>query len=271
MQKHAISICSYILVASAFGAFARWIMNNAAFETDTGLMIPGAIWSKLAFVVVLLCLGGIVWTVRAFWYQGYYPAQTCRQVIHGNYLFIAPITKLLGAMMFIGAFIAFLIAGYELYSSVVRTLCLLAMATAWAFVKLNEEPDPENPMSAARETLLVALPAIMYAYWLVVSYRTHAAQPSVWSYAVEILAICASMLGTFYFAGYGFDFPRPYAALGCLMAGSFMSLVTILDSRNIGMALMFVAGAGMQLYYVWMIADSMSEQWPEAESENLTE
>jgi len=169
-------------------------------------------------------------------------------------------------LMVIGAVIAFLIAGYELYSSIVRTLCVLAIAAAWAFVKLSEQPFEEEP-SPNKQTLLAAIPVVMYVYWLVVSYRTHAAIPGVWSYALEIFAISASILGMFYFAGYGFEFPRPYAALGSLMAGAFLSLVTLLDSRNIGQTLMMVAGAAMQMYYAYMIITSMSAEWPEEEKE----
>ena len=107
----------------------------------------------------------------------------------------------------------------------------------------------------------------MYVYWLVVSYRTHAAIPSVWSYALEIFTIGASILGMFYFAGYGFEFPRPYAALGCLLTGALLSLVTLMDDRNIGQSLMFVAGAAMQMYYAYMIMTSMSPEWPEEPEE----
>ena len=41
MRKQAISICCSVLIAAAFGSFVRWIQNQAAFELETGLMIPG--------------------------------------------------------------------------------------------------------------------------------------------------------------------------------------------------------------------------------------
>lgn len=266
MQKHAISICSFVLIAAAFSSFTRWIQNQAAFELETGLMIPGSLWSKVAFGACVLCIVGIVLMVRRLWYRGYYPAQNFATVINGSPAVLHRVTRGIAGLMVIGAVIAFLIAGYELYSSMVRTLCVLAIAAAWAFVKLNEAVFEEK-RSSAKETMLCAVPVVMYGYWLVVSYRTHAAIPSVWSYAVEVIAIGASILGMFYFAGYGFDFPKPYAALGCLMTGTFLSLVTLLDDRNIGLALMLIAGAAMQLYYAWMIITAMSEEWPEEAAE----
>lgn len=264
MQKHALSICSFALIAAAFSSFARWIQNQAAFEQETGLMITGSLWSKVALLMCAVSVIGIVLVVRRLWYRGYYPAQEYSVIINGDPVWLRRITRCIAAVMVIGAVIAFLIAGYELYSSMVRTLCVLAVVAAWAFVKLSEVPFAEKK-SPMKETVLGVIPAGMYVYWLVVSYRTHAALPSVWSYAVEVIAICASILGMFYFAGYGFDYPRPYVALGCLLTGSVLSMVTLLDDRNIGLALMLIAGAAMQLYYAWMIISSMSEQWPEEE------
>lgn len=265
MQKNAITMCSYVCVAAAFSGFARWIQNQAAFELETGLMIPGSVWSKVAFLFCTVVIAGIMWLVRRLWFKSYYPAQKYETIIHGPQAWLRRITRSIAAVMVVGAVLAFLIAGYELYSSIVRTLCVIAIATAWAFVKLSEIPFGEKKPSSMMETVYVSLPAVMYIYWLIVSYRTHAANPSVWSFALEIFAISASALGTFYFAGYAFEFPKPYAAVAGLMAGAFLSLVTLMDSRNIGMQLMMVAGAAMQLYYVWMIVSGMQEEWPEIE------
>ena len=262
MQKKALTICSSVLVLAAFSAFARWIQNQAAFELETGLMIPGSISSKVTFIMCVLCLLGIGWMVRGLWYDGYYAPDSIDKIISGSPLWLNRITGSIAAVMLVGAVIAFLIAGYELYSTMVRTLCVLAAAAAWGFVKLSQVPFAEKK-SPLKESLYAALPAVMYVYWLLVSYRTHAAIPSVWNYAVEVFAICMSILGTFYFAGYAFDFPRPYVTLVTLMAGAYLSLVTLPDSRNVGLALMLVAGAAMQLYLAWMVITSLSEEWPE--------
>lgn len=262
MQKKALTTCSSVLVLAAFSAFARWIQNQAAFELETGLMKVGHLSGKVTFIICVLCLLSIGWMVRGLWYEGYYAPESVDKIINGDPRWLRRITRGIAAVMVIGAVIAFLIAGYELYSTMVRTLCVLAIAACWGFVKLSELPFAEKK-SPMKETLYAALPAVMYVYWLLVSYRTHAAIPSVWSYAVEIFAIGLSILGTFYFAGYAFDFPKPYIALASLMAGAYLSLVTLPDSRNAGLALMLVAGAAMQLYLAWMIISSLSEEWPE--------
>ena len=228
-------------------------------------MIPGNKWSVIALLLCVAMLLLMVNQVRKLWYKGYYPAPTYTQIINGDPAWLRRITRGIAFLMVAGAAVAFLVAGYELYTSMARTLCVMAAATAWAFVKLSEQPFEEKP-STAKQMLYVSIPVVTYVYWLIVNYRQHAAIPSVWSYAVEIIAISVSLLGVFYFAGYGFDFAKPYIAMGCMMAGAFLSLVTLSDTRNIGQTLMLVAGAAMQLYYVWMIVSSMSEEWPEEEA-----
>lgn len=270
MQKHAITISCYVLVAAAFSGFFRWIQNQAAFEVDTGLMIHGTIWSKLALVMCLIAVAGIALLVRSLWYKGYYPAQTYDRLIKGDPLWLGRITKCIAAVMILGAAINMFIGSYSVHRSIQGLLSVLGMAAAVAFVKLSELPfaEKQNP---TKHTLLASIPVVFYLDWLTVSYRTHAAIPSVWSYAVEIIAIGACIAGMFYFAGYGYEYPRPYAALGCLMGGAFLSMVTLMDDRNLGQQLMLIAGAAMQMYYAWMIVMSMSEQWPEEVSEASVE
>lgn len=262
MQKHGITAVVYTLIAAAFGGFFRWIQNQAAFETDTGLMISGAIWSKLALVVCLIGLAGIVYLVRGLWYKNYYPAQTYDKIIHGDPLWLDRITKVMAGLMVLGAAINMFIGSYDVYRTIQGLLSVLAVASAWAFVQISRLPFAEK-QSPLRHSLLASIPVAFYVDWLTVSYRTNGALPSVWAYAPEIIAISVCLVGMFYFAGYGWDFPQPYAAVGCLMAGAMLSLVTLMDSRNVGQQLMLVAGAAMQLYYVWMIIGSMSEAWPE--------
>lgn len=262
MQKHGINAVVYTLIAAAFSSFFRWIQNQAAFEADTGLMIEGAIWSKLALVVCLIGIGGIVYLVRSLWYKNYYPAQTYDQIIHGDPVWLERITKGIGAVMVLGAAVNLFIGSYSVYRNLQGVLSVLGIVTAWAFVQMSRLPQAEK-QSPMRHSLLASIPVVFYLDWLTVSYRTNGANPSVWAYAPEIIAIGMCIAGMFYFAGYGWDFPRPYAAVGCLMAGAMLSLTTLMDARNVGQQLMLIAGGAMQLYYVWMIITSMSEIWPE--------
>ena len=265
MRKLAISMCSYVLCMSAFGGFFRWIQNMSAFEPETGLMIHGSVWSKITLVVLLVAVAGIFFLARRLWYKDYYPAQGYETLFAGDEYWVMKPAKIFSGLMLIGSVVLILLAQYHVYHSILRTLALLGLATSWAYVKLLRLPfDKKSPNMVS---LLAAVPVVFYCYWLLVSYRTNAAVPSVWQYGLEILAICASVLGMFYAAGYGFGMPRPYHAIAWLNTGALLSLVTITDSRLFGMQLMMLAGAGMQMYLSWMIISSLQEHWPEDEEE----
>ena len=271
MQKHAITLGVYVLIASACTAFFRWVQNLSAFELETGLMIPNILWSKVAFVVCLAALGGIVFMVSRFWYRNYYPAQTYEQLFVGDPYWIDRITKLIAGIMIAGAAVNFFIGTYSVYRNLQGVLSLLAIATAVAFVQLSDLPWAEEH-SSFKHGLWSAIPVVFYMDWITVSYRTHAVVPSVWSFAPEIFAIGMCIIAAFYFAGYGWDFPRPYAALGCGLAAALLSLMTLMDERNLGQQMMLIAGAAMFLYNSWMIVVSMKAVWPsEAETDAPTE
>ena len=269
MRKTAISMCSYVLCMSAFGGFFRWIQNMSAFEPETGLMIHGSIWSKLTLVVLLVAVAGIFFLARRLWYKDYYPAQTFEALFAGDEYWNAKMAKIFSGLMLIGAVVLILLAQYHVYHSILRTLALLGALTAWAFMKLVRLPyDGKSPNMVSA---LASVPVLLYCYWLLVSYRTNAAVPSVWRYGLEILAICASIMAMFYVAGYGFHTPKPYHALAWLNTGALLSLVTITDSRLLGLQIMLLAGAGMQLYLSWMIISTMQDQWPEDVEETAGE
>ncbi len=269
MQKHAITFGVYLLIAAAFTAFFRWIQNMSAFELETGLMISGVLWSKVALAVCLIALGGIIYLVRDLWYRNCYPAQTYEQLIVGDPYWIDRITKLIAAVMILGAAINLFMESFGVHRIIYGLLSVFAVAMAVAFVKLSKLPLEEKP-SSSKQAFLSAVPVVFYLDWLTVSYRIHAADPSVWSYAPEIITICMCIAATFYFAGYGWDFPRPYAALGCSLAAALMSFSILMDDRKVGQQLMLIAGAAMMLYHAWMIVVSMKKEWP-AQPENTSE
>jgi fluoride ion exporter CrcB/FEX len=86
--------------------------------------------------------------------------------------------------------------------------------------------------------------------------RTFKAEPAE-SYAVEILAIAAALLGFYYMAGYAFGRVKPRSALYFDMLGAFLCIVSLADDGNFGEKLMFAAAASMLLFWAWMIVENL--------------
>ena len=253
-------ICCYVCVAAAFGAFFRWIQNQAAFEADTGLVIYGSIWSK---IVVLLCLAaatGILGLVVGLRKKDFYPTTTCATVFRGTTPLPPYIYNTLAVVMIVGGVVLYVVAKYEQYGAILRLLSIFAVLSGLSFRYLVSAPYKKH--EDALQCLCCAVTVLMYSYWLIVCYKLHAATPSAWTYGFEVLAIGANAISFYYVAGYAFGRVRPYRSLFFSMLGAFLSLVTLPDGHYLGMQLMFVASAGMQMYFAWMITANMRLEKP---------
>lgn len=265
MRKNAMVICCYVCVTAAFGAFFRWIQNQAAFETATGLVIYGSIWSK---IVALLCmaavLGGLA-LVIGLRKKDFYPARDCKTVFLG----MPPVTtyyyNFMAVLMILGGAVLFVTSKYEQYATILRVLALFAILSGLSFRYLVAAPYKEHEDNL--QCLCCTVMVLMYSYWLVVCYKLHAATPSAWTYGFEVLAIGTNAISFYYMAGYAFGRVRPYRSLFGSMTGAFLSLVTLPDGHYLGMQLMFLASAGMQLYFAWMIASNMRLEKPVSPAE----
>ena len=267
MRKNALMITCYVCVAAAFGAFFRWIENQAGFEQETGLVIPGSIWH---FVAALVCLAGAVGLlalVVGLRRKHFREPETCEEAFHG----IAPLSTycvyLLTGMMIGSGLILYVQAGAERYPLLLRLLAIFAILSGMGLpylLKEREKARDENLMC-----LCAALPVLMCSFWLVVSYKIHGTEPSAWSFGMEILAICADAVGFYYLAGYAFGRVRTYRTLYFLLLGTFLSLVAFGDGTVFGRKLLLLACAGTQLYCAWCVVSNLRvcAEKPETEAE----
>jgi len=104
------------------------------------------------------------------------------------------------------------------------------------------------------------LPVLMYALWLVLSYIQNAYNSVPWSFAVEIAAIIAAMMGFFRVAGFAFRVPDGHKALFAVMMGAVMCILTLADERYMGMQLILLASAGMLILYEWILVRNLKKK-----------
>jgi len=255
MRKNALVMCCYVCVAAAFGAFFRWIQNMAAFETETGLYIPGSLWSKVLVLVCVAVLAGLLGLVVGLQKKQYLPAENCAAAFRGTTPLPPYLYTVLGVVMVLGGLILFVTSKYQTLQTVLRLLAFLTVLAGAGFAHMMAAPykKRESAMLCLSSGLLV----ILGCFWLVVSYKLHSNDPSAWSYGMEIMAIGADTIGFYYLAGYAFGRVRPYRTVFFGLAGALLSLITLVDDRTLGMQMMFVACAGMLMYACWMIIANM--------------
>ena len=112
------------------------------------------------------------------------------------------------------------------------------------------------------------LPVLMYALWLVLCYMQNAYNSVAWSYAVEVLAIIAAMLGYFRVAGFAFHAPDGHKALFGAMFGTAMCVMALADERYMGMHMIFLASAGQLGLSVWVIVRNLEKRRPDGSKDD---
>lgn len=260
MRKNAIILCCYVCVAAAFGGFFRWIQSLASFEAETGLIIPGSVWSKLMVLVCVAAVLGLLALVLNLRKREYFPARTCEAVYRGTTPLPPYLYTLFALIMAAGGVVLFITAKFRAYQTLMRLLAFFAVLSAGSFYYLASSPYRQR--EKGMQCLCAAVLTLTGCFWMILSYKLNSTVPSVWHYGVEILALAADTLGFYYMAGYAFGAPKPYRSMFFVFTGAFFSLVSMADDRMLGMQLIMAAVAGMLMYSGWMIAASMRAEKP---------
>ena len=110
---------------------------------------------------------------------------------------------------------------------------------------------------------LSVLPVLFFCLWLVVFYKENAANPILWSYGMEILAIAMCLLAVFRLSAYLFYRAKPRRAIFACMLALITSLATLTDSVSLG-ARAVLGGWGIGTAVMcWIIINNFVPPAPE--------
>ena len=254
-------MCVSSAVLAAFGGFLRWMQNQISFEKETGLAVRGSMWPYM--VALWLIVGAVYYIVVLSRMQGKgrvrLPMKFAEAFRPDNVL-IPALSLLFGLIMMVGG--ALLMLRTPLAEPQRGLLVILggfAVLTGLSYPIYLLRAGEEDPPSALRPTL-AAFPIVLFAFWLIVSYKMHIVNPTITSYAPEILTIAAAAIAFFRLAGFAFESPKPGRALFWGSYASFLCLLGMADSRYTGEQLLLIAAAGMLLLQVWLISSHGEKQ-----------
>lgn len=258
MQQLALKLECYILGSSAFAVFIRWLQLQIAFD-ENGLC--GRSTLNVSVVLIVIAAGAVFLRFIKKMKESRLvpPTEPILALANSGHRLYGFIRWTIGVIMCLGALL--LALSCETDENVILLLILagLAFLSGVAFPVLMQKV---NSVTAKIGTmcLLSTLPVMMYALWLVVSYKENDINSVVWDYAVEIIAISVAMVALFYNAGYVFGQPKPWKSLFFSMLGAVLCIMCIADERYFGMQLIFIATALMFMYYVWVIVENMGKK-----------
>lgn len=240
MRKEA-SLAMFTCVTAAVSSFIRWVQNNNIYERSTGLVRP-SIWNNImlaacAFTVIGLAF--LTFRLKNSDARGDY-----RTALRARTILFPAAALILGVGMVAGAFMLIRGRGDSMYPNLNLILAVFAVLCGASFPALALGPKKDS--SGAFICVCSVMPVFFFCCWLVICYRENSANPVLWSFAFEILAICAAALGFYYLAGYAFQRAKPYHTIFFSQLGAFLCIVALGDDRILAKQL-FLLTSGLML------------------------
>lgn len=264
MRKNALIISCITCVFGAFGAFFRWLLDLTAFEAESGLYIPGNIWSKALVITCLGCAAALLAAVMKLKKKdGLALSEDYSAAMCGSTVAFKPIYIFISALMAAGGVLLALSAGenrYSVFQLILAVLGILAAVGFWLMMSAaKRRRDP--PLNCFGATLII----LLYCFWLIVSYRENTASPVIWSYAMELLAISGALAASYFIAGVPFGRQKPFVTIFFCQFAAFLCITTLPDKRATGQQIMLIATAVMLVFVSWILISNL--RVPQAEPE----
>lgn len=240
MQKmiaYARRVCATVCVLSAFGFAARWVQNMSIFDPETHLAAPGAgsSWFLVLFSLAALVGMGIMLFPTLSYGLGDDPASAIRS---GSGLY-RNLCALIGAALCLSGAILMLKAYDQAYPMLRKVLGTLAILSGAGILYTGRAGKQDAESSAACFGTIV--PVLFGCFWLIVSYKDHAANPVIWSYAVEVVAISTATVALYLIAGFVFCRPRLFPTCMMSAVAAYFCFMTLGDDRAFMYQVFFAA------------------------------
>ncbi len=249
MRKNALTICCFTCAFGAIGAFCRWLQNQLAFD-EAGLSAASA-WNYIVPLVIIAAAVCFYTFIPKYKRSGLAMTSDFYDTFAGGTMLLVPGAWVIGGVMILGSLILIATADENVNLVLFRILAVLGVLSGVSFgltaVCARRRFHP------GLACLFSTVPIIQFCMWLIISYKQNSTNPTVWAYAVEILAVAAALVALYFFAGYPYGRVKPYSTLYSAMLGAFLCIVALADDRNFGLQLMLVSAAAMQLFWAWLI------------------
>lgn len=234
MRKDNLTIIGVTAVGGAFALFVRWLQNGAVFDPQTGLATPNA---AVSWVLAALCIAVAAIQLVLSLRLRYRLAEAEAPVSSGALQLLTRIVRLvLSALSIVGGVLMLLSALRAEQTVLLICLAILALGTGLGMLWLSLRASGRS----SAHCLCYAVPIIFYCLWLIVVYKDNASNSTLWSFCMEILAICAGILAWFFSAGRVFDNPQPTKAIFFSQLAAFLGILLLADTLPLGTHLLLL-------------------------------
>ena len=256
MRNSAYPLCITTLVLAAFGGFFRWLQNQVSFDPETGLAVVGSRWMYVtAAWLVIAAVILLVQSRRAINRDRVRRPETFEQAFHPVGGYTGVFVLLCGLLMAAGGVLLFFTVPFsDRQRSLLQVVAVIAAVYGFLF-PFQLADKGERPRTAT--VVFSAIPIALFAFWIVVSYKSNIVNPTITAYAVEIITLCVLTIAFYQVAGFAFDRPRPIRATFWALFAAFLCIVSVADKHYFAVHLIFLAAGLMLMLQAWLIASNV--------------
>ena len=254
MRKESLLLTGTAVVGGAFGFFVRWLQLSTAYDFATGLMRAGAAASRI--LIALCILVAAVQLMHTLRLRGRLPQTPGPEYFEGGSPVYRFFCAAMGLVTVLGG-ILMLISALRGDGTVLNFfLALLAVFSGLTMAALSLSSTASVPMRC----LFCTVPVLFLCFWMIVAYKENASNPALWTFCMQILAITATLLGWFYFAGLAYGKPKRAAMLFFCQLSPFLAILTMADKMILGERLALMGPALMLLAVAARLAGELKTE-----------
>ena len=264
-HKKALEINAYVAGAGAFGVFFRWMQRQLAFEDG---LVKGSVWNVIVPLSILVVGYVFLRFVDRFKNERcYLPDELEEALVSPGKLYMI-VRWAVGILMCVGALAVLATCETDKNAVMLRVVALLAGLTGVTFPQILSAANQKKAWLGPKVLCLFSfLPMLLFAVWLILSYKENAINSVIWDYSIEIITLCVGMVSFFRVGGFAFGQPNCWRAMFFAMFGAFLCIMSLADSRNIGLQIILLSAALMLINYNWiMVANLRSRAAEEKEA-----
>lgn len=271
MRSEAYRLTGFTAVIGALGFLLRWLQNLRTIDPETGLATPGqGITTMVALLIIFVAaaLMGLLYMMKDCTQP-----KTAEEALTGKTFAHKAVSLIPAVLLAVSGIVQLVQASVKFWPETevgVRRVCAVAtLAAAYGLVLVvTGAAKPEREKSRrVGGCILIGFSAL----WLIAQYKSAASDPVVWRFAIEILAVCASLMAFFYVSGYFFDVPNAKRAIFFCELGAFLCIMSCIDEHTAGEALCFMAAALIQLIWGFTLTANFRPGKEETTKENMAE
>ena len=249
MRKFAIGTAILSLIAGIVGFVLRNLYLTRAIEPDTGLPLSGApsllMMVLYSVFIVILAFALSFAASRSFGSVDNYrevvvPSGLLFRVCMGTVCVLILASGVLGLVPLLSA------AEID-YTAIIHSGLLVL--TGICLIGLMHEVSTKRELKGAYVFSLV--PEIAITFWLLIYYRSHQVNPTLFSYAFFAIALAASAFGFYFTASYVYGRPAPLRFIFSHTTAIYFLIMSLADDLPLPERLCFI---GLALFFIVNLA-----------------